>query len=486
MLEQGSFALAIAFGGLIVLLFAGTQLLDWYWPAILLLVALAAGMWRIRGRVPSGYAVAQQIDSCLGLQDAISTALYFERERQRPAHRDLVQAQKQMAESAAARADAVAASPLRMPRQAWASLMLLVLSGGLLAVRYGFQGSLDLRQPLVHMPFDTFSDTPAGMGKAKSFPKQKLPDGLEALNVPAEGLDQRDGDPRKTAEEQTFEAPAVPSDEPSGKQSPAGKNGDPTDQPGKEPGEATEKGEGASAGDDSSQKDGGSNNKGPQNAKAPAQGKNPNASPPSGENSSLMDKMKDAMANMLSRMKMNPRQGDMSKSNAAAPQGAAQSASAQKQTGQKGAPAPGKPQGEGQAKSDEAGEQQGEGASKNMTAQGKMSDSAGDKQQAQEGKSGAGKQDGEKEIKAAEQAAAMGKISELLGKRAQNLTGEVMVEVSSGRQQLKTQYVQKAASHTDAGGDISRDEVPAAYQQFVQQYFDELRKPAAKSKPATP
>ena len=75
----------------------------------------------------------------------------------------------------------------------------------------------------------------------------------------------------------------------------------------------------------------------------------------------------------------------------------------------------------------------------------------------------------------------MGKISEIIGKRAASVTGEVMVEVASGKQQLKTQYSDRKAAHAEAGGEINRDEVPLAYQQYVQQYFEEIRKlPAAK------
>jgi CO dehydrogenase/acetyl-CoA synthase delta subunit len=77
----------------------------------------------------------------------------------------------------------------------------------------------------------------------------------------------------------------------------------------------------------------------------------------------------------------------------------------------------------------------------------------------------------------------MGKISEIIGKRAANMSGEVMVEVSSGKQQLKTQYTQRTAAHTEAGSEINRDEIPLAYQQYVQQYFEEIRKlPAGKAK----
>ena len=43
-------------------------------------------------------------------------------------------------------------------------------------------------------------------------------------------------------------------------------------------------------------------------------------------------------------------------------------------------------------------------------------------------------------------------------------------------------FLSKAA-HADTGGEISRDEVPLAYQQYVQQYFEEIRKlPVAGAK----
>src|SRR5262249_4801918 len=110
-----------------------------------------------------------------------------------------------------------------------------------------------------------------------------------------------------------------------------------------------------------------------------------------------------------------------------------------------------------------------------------------DQANSQDGKSGIGRQDGDKNIREAEQLAAMGKLSEIIGKRAQNVSGEVMVEVSSGNQQLKTQYSQKKAAHADTGGEIGRDEVPLAYQQFVQQYFEEIRKtPASAPKAKKP
>jgi hypothetical protein len=89
---------------------------------------------------------------------------------------------------------------------------------------------------------------------------------------------------------------------------------------------------------------------------------------------------------------------------------------------------------------------------------------------------------GDKNIKDTALLEAMGKITELLGKRQQTLTGEVMVEVGSTKQQLKTPFQQQQAAHVDSGSEIHRDEVPLLYQQFVEQYFEEIRRPQGKAK----
>jgi hypothetical protein len=78
----------------------------------------------------------------------------------------------------------------------------------------------------------------------------------------------------------------------------------------------------------------------------------------------------------------------------------------------------------------------------------------------------------------------MGKISEILGKRSANITGEATVEVQSTSQQLHTQYVQRGAQHTQGGTEISRDEIPVALQSYVEQYFEQVRKQAPAASPA--
>ena len=79
---------------------------------------------------------------------------------------------------------------------------------------------------------------------------------------------------------------------------------------------------------------------------------------------------------------------------------------------------------------------------------------------------------------------AMGKISEVLGKRSATVTGEMMVEVESTKQTLKTAFTQQQAKHAEAGGEIHRDEVPLIFQPFVERYFEEIRKTPQAAKPA--
>ncbi|MBZ5581530.1 MAG: hypothetical protein LAQ30_04860, partial [Acidobacteriia bacterium] len=105
---------------------------------------------------------------------------------------------------------------------------------------------------------------------------------------------------------------------------------------------------------------------------------------------------------------------------------------------------------------------------------------AGEQQASKQPGSGIGNQDGSKDIKQAEQLAAMGKISEILGRRSANLSGEVTVEVQSSRQQLRTPYAARDSRHTEAGAEIGRDEVPLALQPYVEQYFEQVRKTRKK------
>ena len=70
----------------------------------------------------------------------------------------------------------------------------------------------------------------------------------------------------------------------------------------------------------------------------------------------------------------------------------------------------------------------------------------------------------------------MGKLAEIIGKRSASLTGDIMVETSSGNQQLKTAYSQRLGHHADLGGEINRDQIPLADQQYIREYMELVRK----------
>ena len=187
-----------------------------------------------------------------------------------------------------------------------------------------------------------------------------------------------------------------------------------------------------------------------------------------------MNKMRDALANLMNKLKSQDKQQDGQQQASNGQQQQQGQMGKQQQQGQQG-----KQQGEGQPGADQqSGEKNGEKTAGNKSKAGEKSDRPGD----QNAKSGVGQQDGDKALREAQQLAAMGKISEIFGKRAQQLTGEMSVEVSSGKQQLKTQWSERKALHADTGAETNRNEIPLAYQSYVQRYFEEVRKSAGGAK----
>jgi hypothetical protein len=126
--------------------------------------------------------------------------------------------------------------------------------------------------------------------------------------------------------------------------------------------------------------------------------------------------------------------------------------------------------------SNQSGDQKNAEDAKNSSQPGKPSQ--------QDSASGAGSKDGDKAAKDAKALEAMGQISEIIGKRSAAVTGEMMVEVGQTKQSLKTPWADRQTSHTEAGGEIHRDEVPLMFQPFVERYFEEIRKTPQAAKPA--
>jgi hypothetical protein len=474
-------------GGAIVLLLVGTQILNWYWPVLLYVGALAVGIWRAKSKILSSYQVAQSIDNQLGLHDSLSTAFFFgEHPTPEIYPAEFVEQQRAVAEDMARTADLQRGIPFHMPRTLYANAFLLAAVCGMFGLRYGVNHNMDLRSSLVPISFDGFLGPSAKELAAMKKIAGQHPfdqDGHRENGMAVDPWQSKDAnlDPASDTALQTTQVPDA--NNPDGGAEAAAKGtasgNDPQQQPGEDAMDSGDKGQNSPPGKDANGNDSnaspdGNSQDGKQSPKDGSQSSN------SGENSSLTDKMKDALANLMSKLKMQPKQDG--KQGGQSQQKGQQSAQKQGQQDSNGSQSQGKEQADGNSSAQSQGDQQSQNGQQ-QSAQGQSQGKNSEKANTQDGKSGIGKQDGDKTAREAEQLAAMGKISEIIGKRSANVSGEVMVEVASGKQQLKTQYSQRKAAHAEAGGEINRDEVPLAYQQYVQQYFEEIRKqPAAKAK----
>ena len=465
-LRQFALAAAGAAAAFVILLLVGTQVLDWWWPVAIFAAALAFGLWRTWGRVPSAYTAAQAIDRELHLEDALSTAYAF-READLGAREPMRLAQQAEAARAASGVDLAAVIPIRLPREAYVAAGVAAVALALFGIRYGVLGTLDLKASLVDIAFDNFF-APDTRTLAKNNPQRSpvMPPDLADADAQNSTLDTAqdkplNADPQNDQDIREPEANADPKSQASGKADQQEGKQEGGEQQGKEgkPNEAE--------GKEGQEQKGDSQKQGKQEQK-PGDGK---PGKQAADSQSLMDKMRDAMNNLLNKMKSEPKEGKENAQN---------QKQGQQQQGDKGKQQAKAQSGQNQQNADAKNEQgqQGEQSSQQARANERSSDQA----PSPDSKGGVGQQDGAKDAQLAEQLEAMGKISEILGKRQQTLSGEVMVEVQNSRQALKTAYTNKAARHGDSGGEVHRDEVPLVFQQYVQQYFEEIRKAPAKPK----
>jgi len=438
LLHQVTLAAAIVFGGGVVILLAGTEYLSALWLVLLVAAALGAAVYIAIRRRPSAYGVAQRIDTKLKLADTLSTATHF---LQVPGTVDagIRESQRLQAERVAQSVDLKQAMPLARPRALYPAIGLALALAAVVLLRYAVLGSLDPRTSLVASAYDNV------FGAAKQ--QAKLPGSPEGGDQPDDGREESKeaaknndfaGDPSTNFEPATPENQKDQTKQEAGNKDPGADGDKKEDSPGKDSSSEEQK-QG-----DKQQADGN------QNAKS-------NTEP------SLLNKVREALNDMLNKMKSSPNDPGKSQKN--------DPGESEQQPGQDG-------------QSQEKGDSQ-------QAQNGKQSSDAQDgsnntqNKQSQEPQNGIGSQEGDKAAKQAEALKAMGKITELLGKRAENVKGAVMVEVGSTKQELKTPVGQSQSTHAEAGSEIHRDEVPPIYQQFVQQYFDKIRK-NSQSQPSAP
>lgn len=460
-------AVAAALGAFLVVLLTGASLLDWR----LCLVVFAGVLgWKLRPlrRFPSLYAIAQRVDRRLDLPDTLSTALYFSRVESRRVSARMKQTQWRQAEECSRLVDVRQAAPIELPRTVRTASVLAIAAAALLGVRFSRYGTLDLRSPIAQAAVSVFGFGEERVARIRpnpghspqgQFPREAS--GLDEVPPPADGISV-DGVPPNADVPEVSNEGALPY---------RAKDRPEPSAPAEESPESMANGpaEGDSRSGDSSAE-----------SRSPSR-REPNSPRSSSrpEDSGLLAKLRDAMADLLNRLKIQPEFGETRA--AVGERGRTPSDQQQPGPGQKAMPGRSNEGGE-DAAADRLSESQA-GDEMARGGRGQSGERSGEEPAPGKERSGIGKEEGSKELREAEQLAAMGKISELIGRRAQNVSGEVTVEVLSSRQQqLKTPYSEKSAAHGDSGGQIHRDEIPLIYQEYVQRYFEEVHKSAPAPK----
>jgi hypothetical protein len=458
-------------GGVILLLLLGTQILDWRWLAGLCVLTFVLSIHWTRKRLPSAYRIAQGVDRNLGLHDTLSTAFFYNRMASgRKVSEGMRAAQLAAAERLCRKVDLGRAVPLAAPRSLYTMAALGVVASGLFGLRYLVSHTLDLRPPLAAIVLDAFRSPAQHAAAVKRTERQRFRELLRQYGLSVEEAAEENAGGQDGVSSTTLQRTAA------------------GDARGEMPRPLEVKVRQTNSGaPDGNEEDGAGerltsdDSESPEGEPSGAASKHASNSPK--ESNSLLDKFRDAMANLLSRLKIQPKGGD-SQQMASASQGRQDLGQGRQSPGQKGSPGPGRQLSDGLSSGAAQADEQSEGIEKASDGAGRRGEKESDLQAAKEGRSGIGKEDGSKELREAEQLAAMGKISEIFGKRSQNLTGEVMVEVPAAKQQkLRTAYSQQEAMHGEAGGEIHRDEIPLAYQRYVEQYFEQIHKAAPADLP---
>jgi hypothetical protein len=191
-----------------------------------------------------------------------------------------------------------------------------------------------------------------------------------------------------------------------------------------------------------------------------------------------MSKLQDAFSNLLSSLNVDVKT-------------VASPAASEQESERQGSPSGGSPdersQG-GEATQQVSAQEPGgvevpEGAEPNKLGEGQADGRMAEGPGQNGGPHGAGVGEGEKDVELAEQLKAMGELSEILGQRSEDITGEVLIEVVSGDQDLRTAYSETPARHGAAGGVIHRDEVPLELREYVRSYFEQVHKQTPTEEP---
>jgi hypothetical protein len=472
-LEQFKSALTIVLAGAILLLLLGTQILDWYWLVLLALVGVTVGAFRFRSGRLSLYRIAQILDRRLNLSDTVSSA-WFVLKTPAPSNATR-QLQLRHAETVAAAVQPRVAFPPQQLRT-WApnGLLFLILFT-LFAVRYFSHDQLSFRQTLLPIHFGHPSKTEDAKLQTNSHEKQEsalrktldLPPA--AATSPLHESSNSETGSTIPGQKNELERKAISSRE----------AGQPNGQSNPNASQNTQ-GQQSPSADMSA-----SNNlpNQPLSSSQTASQQSPSTTNPSGrhdqqqpskdtstEEQSLTSKLRDVLSGLLAKMQEGSSQqrGDAGGNRS--------------HSGKQDRNATGTNQSDQSARNNDSKEAQASSLQSQQppqnaqTASNSPSKGSGNAagHRSSDSRSAAGRQDGSKDSKEAEELRAMGTLQEIIGKRSASLTGEMTVDSPSGTQQLRTGYTNRSGTHSGIGSQIDHDDIPLEDQQYVREYMKQV------------
>ncbi len=462
--RQLAIAAAVELSVLVVLLVFGTDVVAGTYLIVLPLTYLICGIGFAWRKLPASSPTAQILDCRLKLPDTLSTALFYsDPQPGRRCAEEFRKAQNEQATKIAATINLRETIPVRMPRAVYLSAALAVAASGLLVIRYGTTARLDLRPPIASRLQQMLENAKAEMAK--------LMEELQRTQLADRKQTEESGDRTTASAAENSDAKPSGSGESNQAESGSSGKGEAQEKPvadtfAGEQDEAQQGNQQLAADSQSGSQQGAPSqqqNGSPQNQQQQGSG---SQSGSSASGSSMVNKMKDSLANLLSALK--PPSGGAGGQQAMKAQEGRTSGNNRKQ----GATESGASSGEaGEGESSKPGNALAGGA-------GQAGKSQAEKQQG----TGAGNDEGSKEIRAAQQLAAMGKIGTIFGKRSENISGEFTVEAPSGPQNLNTPYARRSAAHASVETTAIRDEVPQEVQEYVQHYYELIRQEDALAK----
>ena len=446
---------------LVLALLVGTDIVIWRYLATLPVATFAIGLYLSwRGRF-NDYQIAQLLDTRLGLCDTLSTAVFYYAPLA-PLRCDEATrlSQRRWAEIALAEIDVDRALPVRFPRGLVSAIAgLALVAAGLTLLRFQMHDGAAFRHTLARVTEPLLKRAAGEIAKlekqlqppAEKPAEQKRETGdqkAEGADSGATSTDLSDNlQPRSEASQKNQNG----KDGGNSKSEAARKTADNTGDMEQTPSESENPPR-----DESSSRDNGSRSSAGNKANSRQGDSQPSHQAASQNNasSSLWNKVSDTVARLTS---LTSKAGNGSKSSSGQN---AQSAANRQRAAASAALEPG-------AQQPENGGQPGM-----MNGQSGGSDPHAPNKSG----SGAGSEDGNKAIQEAEELEAMGKISVILGRRSQELTGTATVETVSGRSELATRYVARRSQHASVEDTAARDQIPLEFETYVQNYLAEQRR----------